>query len=60
VFGALTALGGGTLRDIILDIKPPFWIHVRGDNSSRSSEILIKKPSLMKDRGWKKVISSYD
>jgi len=26
VLGCVTALGGGTLRDVILDIRPVFWI----------------------------------
>ncbi len=26
LFGVVTALGGGTLRDIIIDASPVFWI----------------------------------
>src|SRR5689334_15488973 len=26
VLGLVTALGGGTLRDVILDLRPVFWV----------------------------------
>ena len=30
VLGCVTALGGGTLRDLILGIRPVFWISKAG------------------------------